>query len=140
MLEIKITGKPGQGKSTLLHVLGKCLKDKRVNVTVFDEKPFPLLPEGWIGAEPDDREVLIRTEESLPKPVSDPGWVPCTSWDELPVGTWLVKITKDRKPYQVAVVTQRADDPKTRMVIVGGYFSWDMGLPLAYTSFEPYDG
>lgn len=64
-------------------------------------------------------------------------WTPIDDWKALPVGTWLVKITKERKPYQVAEVTPTSEGSK--VVIVGNYFSWDMGEPVAYSSFTPYE-
>ena len=64
-------------------------------------------------------------------------WKACTNWDDLPEGTWLVKIDKDRKPYNVAEVSVNRDGQ--RLVIVGNHFSWDMGNILAYTPFEPFD-
>lgn len=66
-----------------------------------------------------------------------PQWKPLSVWDDLPVGTWLVKVKKDRKPYNVAEVSLNATGNK--MIVVGNYFSWDMGDPIAYTSFEKYE-
>ena len=64
-------------------------------------------------------------------------WKPLSDWKDLPVGTWLVKINKDRKPYNVAEVSLNTTGSK--LIIVGNYFCWDMGDPVAYTSFEPYE-
>lgn len=64
-------------------------------------------------------------------------WMPCTAWKDLPIGSWLVKIDKDRKPYNVAEVSKNAQGD--RMVIVGNHFSWDMGDIIAYTPFGKYE-
>jgi hypothetical protein len=64
-------------------------------------------------------------------------WIPCTDYNELPLGAWIVKIDKDRKPYNIAVVSE--NDRKQRIVIVGNHFSWDMGNLIAYSGFEPYE-
>ena len=64
-------------------------------------------------------------------------WISCKSWDDLPEGEWLVKISKDRKPYQVAEVSIH---PQSRIVIVGNNFSWDIGDIVAYTAFDRYEG
>ena len=60
-------------------------------------------------------------------------WVVCTSWDDLPMGTWLVKIGEK---YHVAQVTKSASG--VRLVVVGNHFSWDMGDVIAYYDFEKY--
>ena len=63
-------------------------------------------------------------------------WIPCANWDDLPEGTWLVKIGKDRKPYNIAEVTQ---NPQGRIIIVGNCFHWDMGDIVAYTALAKYE-
>lgn len=64
-------------------------------------------------------------------------WIECDNWDDLPAGTWLVKIDKDRKPYNVAECTVKEDG--SRLIIVGNYFHWDIGDIVAYTVFEFFD-
>ena len=64
-------------------------------------------------------------------------WKPLFEWEDLPVGTWLVKVKNDRQPYNVAEV--RPDANGRKVVIVGNYFCWDMEDPVAYTRFEPYE-
>lgn len=64
-------------------------------------------------------------------------WTPLTDWKDLPEGTWLVKVDKDRKPYNVADVS--INESGTKLIIVGNYFSWDMGDPIAYSGFTLYD-
>ena len=64
-------------------------------------------------------------------------WIPLDDWKDLPIGTWLVKVKKDRKPYHVAHVNETSSGSK--LLIVGNYFSWDMGEPIAYASFTPYE-
>lgn len=65
-------------------------------------------------------------------------WIACDDYKELPVGDWLVKIDKDRKPYNIAVVTEGTSDGH-KMIIVGNNFSWDMGDLIAYSAFERYE-
>ena len=64
-------------------------------------------------------------------------WKPCNNWDDLPEGSWLVKINKERKPYNVAKVT--INKGGHRFVVVGNCFHFDMGNIVAYTPFEPYN-
>lgn len=63
-------------------------------------------------------------------------WVKCTNWADLPNGEWLVKLDIGHNPYHVAVVTPNVSGG--RLIIVGGYFSWDMGSIEAYTTFDRY--
>ena len=59
-------------------------------------------------------------------------WVPCNKWNELPVGTWLVKVDRDSDKYHIAY-------SNLTITIVGGHFEFDMGNIVAYTGFEPYE-
>ena len=65
-------------------------------------------------------------------------WEPLNDWKKLPEGDWLVKITKDRKPYHVASVSRNTGDGH-KIIIVGNHFHWDMGDLIAYSPFAPYD-
>lgn len=64
-------------------------------------------------------------------------WIECNSWDDLPMGTSLVKIDKDREPYNVAEVAVNTQGHK--IVVVGNHFSFDMGRPLAYGLFNKFE-
>ena len=64
-------------------------------------------------------------------------WIECDDWKSLPVGTWLVKIDKERKPYHIADVFLNTHNDK--IIIVGGCFYFDMGKLIAYTCFEKYE-
>ena len=64
-------------------------------------------------------------------------WIACDKWDDLPVGEWLVKISKDRKPYHIAVASENRNS--SRVVIVGNHFHFDMGDIIAYTGFDRYE-
>lgn len=72
------------------------------------------------------------------QPLNQGEWIPCTDWKELPEGVWIVKIDKDRKPYHIADVFVNKDT-KSRIIIVGGNFYFDMGKILAYSSFNTYE-
>jgi hypothetical protein len=64
-------------------------------------------------------------------------WTKCEVWKDIPVGTWIVKIKKDRKPYHIATVTK--NDSGEVMIIAGSCFHWDLGPLLAYSKFDPYE-
>ena len=64
-------------------------------------------------------------------------WIECNDWDKLPEGTFLVKIDKDRNPYNVAECSK--NNQGSRIIIVGKYFHWDIGDIVAYTEFEPFE-
>ena len=65
-------------------------------------------------------------------------WIECDDWSKLPVGDWLVKINKDRKPYHVASVT-KSDNNSSKIIVVGNHFSWDMGAVIAYADFNKFE-
>ena len=67
----------------------------------------------------------------------DNEWIPCNDWKKLPEGIWLTKIDKDRSPYNVANVNKTSSG--SLIVIVGNYFSWDMGNIIAYKGFDKYE-
>jgi hypothetical protein len=62
-------------------------------------------------------------------------WIKCTDWDDLPKGTWLVKVEDVNEPYHVAYV--RNSKPGC-IVVVGGHFHFDMEDIIAYTTFDRY--
>ena len=64
-------------------------------------------------------------------------WIELDDYKKLPVGDWLVRIDKDRKPYHVASVTKNKEGHK--LIIVGSHFSFDMGALIAYTKFDRYE-
>lgn len=71
------------------------------------------------------------------KPKTANHWIPCTNWKDLPVGDWLVKVDKDRKPYHVAnVFLNNAGD---KMIIAGGRFYFDVGELIGYADFSRYE-
>lgn len=76
-------------------------------------------------------ELENTNKESLIK------WIKCDAWKDLPVGTWLVRIAKEKSPYHIAEVI--LNEQKDKIVIVGGSFYFDMGELLAYTDFERYE-
>lgn len=67
----------------------------------------------------------------------DNEWIPCNDWKELPEGTWLTKIDKDRKPYNIAEASKNVNG--VMIIIVGNHFSWDMGNIIAYKGFDKYE-
>ena len=82
------------------------------------------------------------SEEKECPTVRDPveavvSWIKCDSWEDLPVGTWLTKIDKERKPYNVAEVGKNSQGDK--IIIVGNHFSFDMGNIIAYAKFNFLD-
>ncbi|WP_415912522.1 hypothetical protein [Neptuniibacter sp. QD37_11] len=71
------------------------------------------------------------TQEDLEATQTDP-WVACTSFEELPLGTWLVKVDDEDAPYQVAYVREAN---KSKVIIVGHYFHFDSADLIAYKAF-----
>ena len=66
------------------------------------------------------------------------GWIECGSWDDLPLGTWLIKTNDDEEnPYHVAEVSP---SPDGKFIVAGNHFTFDMECIVAYTAFEPYEG
>lgn len=76
-------------------------------------------------------------KETSPKERVVTCWIPCTDWESLPDGAWLVKIDNERKPYHIANVATNTQ--KSKIIIVGSCFHWDMRSIIAYTAFERYD-
>lgn len=64
-------------------------------------------------------------------------WIKCDSWDDLPIGEWLVTVdTKRDDKYHIAQCTGAGTG---KLIIVGSYFSFDMDNIVAYTTFDKYE-
>lgn len=64
-------------------------------------------------------------------------WTPCTDWDLVPVGVWLVKTDNAVDYYQVATVSPGACGIRT--LRVGNYASFEKGKLVAYCKFNGYN-
>ena len=69
--------------------------------------------------------------------MSDVTWIDCDKWEDLPVGSWLVRIDKETMPYAVADVAENNSGHK--IIDVGGHFHWDMRKLIAYSNYVKYD-
>lgn len=63
-------------------------------------------------------------------------WIDVDSYDDIPIGEWLVALDSDCDVHHIATVIVNSSGQK--LVIIGNYFHFDMNRVIAYRGFEKY--
>lgn len=76
----------------------------------------------------ENAELRKALQEFQSTPVNN--WVPCDSWEMIPVGSWLVRLKTDNDDLHIANVSTNGRGG--RIILVGNYFHFDVGPLVAY--------